>query len=50
MQLIGIIHVSEEVSHLGSVWLGEWIWEDGFEGIWVDCVRMKRLFGLRDGW
>jgi len=35
---------------LGFVWLEEWIWGDGFEGIWVDCVEMKWLFGLMDGW
>jgi len=26
--------------------LGEWIWEDRFEGILVDWVGMKGLFGL----
>jgi len=36
--------------HLGFIWLEEWIWENGFEGIWVDCGGKKRLFGLRDGW
>jgi len=24
--------------YLGFVWLGEWIWDDRFKGIWVDCV------------
>jgi len=32
------------------VWLKEWIWEKWFEGIWVDCVWMIRLFGLMDIW
>ena len=36
--------------HLDFVWLGEWIWRDEFEGIWVDCVGMKELFGLMDKW
>ena len=31
-------------------WLEEWIWEDEFEGIWVDCEGMKMLFGLRNEW
>jgi len=29
---------------------GEWIWDDGFEVIWVDCMWMRWLFGLMDGW
>jgi len=39
-----------EVKSVGFVWLEEWIWDDGFEGIWVNCVWMRRLFGLMDGW
>ena len=28
----------------------ELVWGNGFEEIWVDCVGMKFLFRLMDGW
>jgi len=38
----------KKVSTALFVCVGEWIWGDEFKGIWVDCMRMKRLFGLKN--